>query len=570
MSTGEMFGESRSRKIPRQKLDGSRVRIIAGRHEGLIGQVGSGSNGYYHVHIEGSEGSPVNVRHQNLRVVGAPDEGEYTPDVSEEPKRVKSMPTERSAFDDYDFSDDDDPRSTTSIFQKRERHFTARGRSVPLSLNMQPQMSLDVLVKAAVSIIRPDAADAYISRSSTPLPAGLSANIKFDSQSNGFHNLSYEHVPFSRPMMISVGTQTQPTGLPLVAVGPPRLPQPTAQWQGVGSGVGMSLNGRPYAPGPTISNVTGSTSWTMPMVASVVNGHLAPNIGGSSCHQCKRIHQSVDLKYCQQAYTRKHKLNKRVCRKKYCYQCLQRFYLENPLGAKSPWVCPACRVICTCAVCKRRRLAANSSPESVHCEMESDEDAAMYLKTPMPSRVVSSTLVPLTPTPVSTAAASLIAVSSTTADQQVLSNGLVSAPSTEATSIRKSPRSLSTGATAALKRVRDSAVDQSESTVLASDIHQAKRNKVEQHALPPPPVIEQHECKMPDVGIVHRIGRMTYQIAPAKSSDVATGLNMQSPGHEIQPASIQPLKVEIQPLKLEIKPTTAANLKVEASVPGRS
>ena len=46
-------------------------------------------------------------------------------------------------------------------------------------------------------------------------------------------------------------------------------------------------------------------------------------------------------------------------RKKYCWQCLMKFYNEKaPEKSQSPestWQCPACRNICTCALCRRIR-----------------------------------------------------------------------------------------------------------------------------------------------------------------------------------------------------------------------
>jgi hypothetical protein len=48
--------------------------------------------------------------------------------------------------------------------------------------------------------------------------------------------------------------------------------------------------------------------------------------GGSSCHQCKSRRSLNALTFCTSALDRKNK----KCRKKYCHQCLKKFYKENP------------------------------------------------------------------------------------------------------------------------------------------------------------------------------------------------------------------------------------------------
>jgi hypothetical protein len=44
------------------------------------------------------------------------------------------------------------------------------------------------------------------------------------------------------------------------------------------------------------------------------------------------------------------------CRKKYCEQCLRKFYHEdvNDIADRSNWACPSCRKLCCCAACRRK------------------------------------------------------------------------------------------------------------------------------------------------------------------------------------------------------------------------
>lgn len=91
------------------------------------------------------------------------------------------------------------------------------------------------------------------------------------------------------------------------------------------------------------------------------------NGSGSSCHQCKSRRSLGALIFCCNSVKRKTKqqtktvkgVTKRahLCRKKYCAQCLIKFYREKaPKKSKdSEWACPACRGICICAACRRQK-----------------------------------------------------------------------------------------------------------------------------------------------------------------------------------------------------------------------
>ena len=114
-----------------------------------------------------------------------------------------------------------------------------------------------------------------------------------------------------------------------------------------------------------------------------VSGRL---LAGSSCHQCKTRRISAELVYCAQSHVKKGRQRKRqmlaaataaggvggvvaagvggkqerLCRKKYCCRCIQKFYGEQPPAKIGPngdrnWSCPGCRGLCSCAACKRQQ-----------------------------------------------------------------------------------------------------------------------------------------------------------------------------------------------------------------------
>eukprot|EP01083_Nonionella_stella_P015777 44151_1 len=92
---------------------------------------------------------------------------------------------------------------------------------------------------------------------------------------------------------------------------------------------------------------------------------------GLSCHQCKSLRKREELTHCTNGDESNSK--HRMCRKKYCYKCLRKFYGEYLNGADlNFWKCPACRSMCCCAACRRkstRKIAAivhqtNPSPDA--------------------------------------------------------------------------------------------------------------------------------------------------------------------------------------------------------------
>ena len=92
---------------------------------------------------------------------------------------------------------------------------------------------------------------------------------------------------------------------------------------------------------------------------------MSGNGSGSSCHQCKSRRSMNNLIFCSNMFTKRSKDKKRnkekrhVCRKKYCDQCLQKFYHEKAPSKRqdpsSTWLCPACRGLCCCAACRRQK-----------------------------------------------------------------------------------------------------------------------------------------------------------------------------------------------------------------------
>jgi len=82
---------------------------------------------------------------------------------------------------------------------------------------------------------------------------------------------------------------------------------------------------------------------------------------GSSCHQCKTRRPNTELTFCCRNLEAEKAKQIRECRKKYCNRCLNKFYNETAPQKQvaafsvNEWVCPSCRLICSCASCRRRR-----------------------------------------------------------------------------------------------------------------------------------------------------------------------------------------------------------------------
>lgn len=94
------------------------------------------------------------------------------------------------------------------------------------------------------------------------------------------------------------------------------------------------------------------------------------NGSGSSCHQCKSRRTMEHLVFCCNMFTKKPgKGKRRICRKKYCLQCLHKFYKEQPPEPRndpsSSWLCPSCRNKCSCALCRRVRTSQDAAPLGV-------------------------------------------------------------------------------------------------------------------------------------------------------------------------------------------------------------
>lgn len=86
--------------------------------------------------------------------------------------------------------------------------------------------------------------------------------------------------------------------------------------------------------------------------------HGSPAVG-SSCHQCKSRRSQEDLNWCANMFTLQRGKKRPLCRKKYCDRCIQKFMGEKPPAkdrkSRETWQCPACRGICSCAACRRRK-----------------------------------------------------------------------------------------------------------------------------------------------------------------------------------------------------------------------
>mmetsp|Transcript_24307 Transcript_24307/g.36460 ORF Transcript_24307/g.36460 Transcript_24307/m.36460 type:complete len:335 (+) Transcript_24307:51-1055(+) len=94
-------------------------------------------------------------------------------------------------------------------------------------------------------------------------------------------------------------------------------------------------------------------------------------ITGQSCHQCKSKQLTRDLNWCSNMLSMQHGKKRPICRKKYCDRCLMKFLGEKPprregKKAQLEWKCPACRGICTCAACRRKKNKSNLNGQSMN------------------------------------------------------------------------------------------------------------------------------------------------------------------------------------------------------------
>lgn len=77
----------------------------------------------------------------------------------------------------------------------------------------------------------------------------------------------------------------------------------------------------------------------------------------AQCHQCK-TRKKGSLVQCRQPPP--HPKKSIVCKKKYCHNCLVKFYEEQP-PQTTYWVCPSCRQMCCCLICWRAKCKADVS-----------------------------------------------------------------------------------------------------------------------------------------------------------------------------------------------------------------
>lgn len=112
---------------------------------------------------------------------------------------------------------------------------------------------------------------------------------------------------------------------------------------------------------------------------------------GSSCHQCKRKQPHSKLVFCTNSFDKKHSPDKRLCRKKFCYNCLAKFYqLANKAELESlQWQCPSCRLLCTCAACVRKRSSCSAVSDQLDRSTASFSERSMsYSIAPTPQSFV--------------------------------------------------------------------------------------------------------------------------------------------------------------------------------------
>ena len=147
--------------------------------------------------------------------------------------------------------------------------------------------------------------------------------------------------------------------------------------------------------GKTLSNSTCFSETYRHREQPTFNGHGKVVVGldqtskCSSCHQCKTLHVDSSLYFCAKSYTAmsgsKQERKERLCRKKYCYRCLAKYYPEKPPDptdprAKDTWHCPACLNLCTCAACKRQR-SKRAVKRATQAEIELAEWKAHHNRT---------------------------------------------------------------------------------------------------------------------------------------------------------------------------------------------
>ena len=82
-----------------------------------------------------------------------------------------------------------------------------------------------------------------------------------------------------------------------------------------------------------------------------------------------------NLIYCSNIFNKRSDEKRQSCRKKYCENCLKRFYNEKPPDQKTNpschWPCPACRELCSCAACRRNKTEGDTPSKDDNAEENS-------------------------------------------------------------------------------------------------------------------------------------------------------------------------------------------------------
>jgi hypothetical protein len=89
----------------------------------------------------------------------------------------------------------------------------------------------------------------------------------------------------------------------------------------------------------------------------MASASLGKPLPRQACHSCKTSHLPADLRCCTETIVPGKK--RAQCRKKYCRRCLTRSaHVYGPMPSEataSDFTCPACRNLCVCAACDRKR-----------------------------------------------------------------------------------------------------------------------------------------------------------------------------------------------------------------------
>eukprot|EP01084_Bolivina_argentea_P188601 324629_1 len=100
---------------------------------------------------------------------------------------------------------------------------------------------------------------------------------------------------------------------------------------------------------------------------------------GTSCHHCKKRTQPNKMLRCTKTdvYVSNSKKRTRSCIKKYCINCISKWYSctyldKNKLGK---FICPSCCDQCRCAYCRRGRVIKKTKTDGVSFKKSIHDEA---------------------------------------------------------------------------------------------------------------------------------------------------------------------------------------------------